>query len=156
MKEFYEYLQSIGIIDPPDVTEVIQKLPIQKVIEISVKCYGLTEVSTNKCLESTEMSARKIIDSSIFNFSAGSSIGGGIRPCSCMDCRIENVHKLATFAALYADKVIIPNPFEHIYYNLSSDFNFKNNEQWNFFVNRLIGDIVVMLNLKPLINKGLL
>ncbi len=145
MEKFYEYLQSIGISDPPDVFEVIQKLSIEKIIEVSTKCYTLTETS-----------GEQIKDHSIFNFSASSTISGGIRPCADVECRIRNVYELSAFAALYADKVVIPNPFEHIYHHLSSDFNFSNEEQEYFFVSRLIGDIVIMLNLKPLVKSKLL
>lgn len=145
MDEFYEYLGKVGIFNPPDVFEVVNKLSIKKIIELSVQCYKLTEISSEKD-----------INNSIFNFSASSTMSGGVSPCAEVNCRVNNVYELAAFSALYADKVVIPSPFEHIYHNLSSDFKFANEEQLYFFINRLIGDIVIMLNLKPLFKNKLL
>jgi hypothetical protein len=145
MEKFYEYLQSIGISNPPDAFEVVRKLSLDKIIEISIECYGLTEAS-----------AGKVTNHSIFNFSASSTMSGGTYPCAEVNCRVRNMYELAAFTALYADKVVIPNPFEHIYHRLSSGFRFDNEEQIHFFVEQLIGDIVVMLNFKPLVENKLL
>lgn len=145
MGEFYEYLHSLHINESPDVFEIIPKLPFEKIIEIAIQCYTLTETK-----------ARPTKDLSVFDFSASSSISGGIYPCSEIDCRLKNVYELAAFSALYADKVLIPNPFEHIYHHLTSDFNFANQEQLYIFCNRLMGDIVIMLNLRPLVDGGIL
>ena len=145
MGEFYEYLHSLHINEPPDVFEVIPKLSFEKIIETAIQCYTLTETKV-----------RPTKDFDVFDFSASGSISGGIYPCSEIDCRLRNVYELAAFSALYADKVLIPNPFEHIYHHLTSDFNFANKEQFYNFCNRLIGDIVIMLNLRPLVDGGIL
>lgn len=145
MGEFYEYLHSLHINEPPDVFDVIPKLSFEELIKTGIQCYTLTETRV-----------RPTQNLGVFDFSASGSISGGIYPCSEIDCRLRNVYELAAFSALYADKVIIPNPFEHIYHYLTSDFNFANQEQFYIFCNRLMGDIVIMLNLRPLVDGGIL
>jgi hypothetical protein len=143
MKDFYEYLQSKNIIYPPDVEGELLKLKPDEIISFAVECYVKTEAS-----------ARKL--GGVFNFAASSTMSGGVRPCSDMNCRVKNVYDLSAFAALYADTVFILNPFEHIYHRMQSDFKFDHPDQFIFFLQRLVGDVVVMLNLKPLFQSGMM
>lgn len=137
MEVFFEYLKSLNIHTPTDVFDVLEKMEPEKIIELAFRCYELTEYSEPEK-----------INNGIFNFSAGTAISGGIYPCSDIQCRLENVYELSVFAALYADKVLIPNYFEYMH-----DFEpkFKNVDQFSNFVNKLAGDLVLMLDLKPLI-----
>lgn len=83
---------------------------------------------------------------SIFDFVANSSLGGGSHPCAHPQCRLRNVDDLARFAILYADHVYIPNPFEK-YVRLDSMDDIHRLQ--------LIGDIAILLYLKPLFDTGL-
>lgn len=47
-----------------------------------------------------------------FEFIASSSFGGSADPCAAMECRLNQVSSMAQFAALYADRVLLPDPFE--------------------------------------------
>ncbi len=145
IEEFYDYLNSLGIYNPPDVFEVVPSFDIDEIIQFAVQCYLLTEASN-----------RDRGYEGIFNFSVGGAIGGGIFPCSEIQCRLINVQQLRTFSALYADKVLIPNLFEHIYHRLEHGFDFKNETQFGFFINHLLGDVVMMLDLQPLFKIGTL
>ena len=140
MDSFYEYLKSIGIKSESDIFNVFKKLKDTEIIDIALNCYKLTETRPN------------LNNGSFFNFTASTSISGGVFPCSAIDCRLRNVYELSVFAALYADKILIPNYFEYMH-NFSG--NFKSKEHFIKFINILIGDLILMLNLKPLINEGI-
>jgi hypothetical protein len=55
----------------------------------------------------------------IFNFIANASLGGGRMPCAALACRLGRAQSLALFAAMYADKVLIPDPFGDLALNES-------------------------------------
>ncbi len=139
MDKFYNKLKGINIISAPDVFTVIPKMDIEKIVKLAIDCYILTESCAVTPSEGT-----------VFSFSASSSLSGGIYPCSEISCRLNNVYELSVFAALYADKVLIPNFFEYIY---EYDFNFSSEEMFYNFLNRFMGDLVLMLDLKPLIRE---
>lgn len=142
MKSFFEYLEKNNLRNPSKVVERIFKLPLNKVIEILGNCYYL--INSNR----PNLSAKNI-----FDFSANTSLSGGIYPCSCIECRIKKVYNLSVFASLYADTILIPNFFEHFYH---SNFNFKNQEQEFYFRNRIAGDIIAFLYFEPLIWSGII
>lgn len=142
MKSFFEYLEKNDLEDPSNVIKKISKLPLIEVVEILGNCYYL--VNSNR---------PNLITKNIFDFSANTSLSGGTYPCSCIECRIEKVHNLSVFASLYADTVLIPNFFEYFYH---LNFNFENQEQELYFRNRIIGDIIVYLYFKPLIEIGII
>lgn len=142
MKSFFEYLEKNNLGDPSEIAEKIFKLPLNKVIKILENCYYLINLNRSN-----------LIAKNIFDFSANTSLSGGIYPCSCIECRIEKVYNLSVFASLYADTVLIPNFFEYFYH---SSFDFKNQEQEFFFRNRIVGDITAFLYFKPLIETGII
>lgn len=142
MKEFFEYLNKVDIRHPSEVEGKIYKLPVNKVIELLKNCYNLVNLSRPQ-FDST----------SIFNFSANTPLSGGVRPCSCIECRLKNAYKLSILAALYSDTVVVPNLFD---YSHHAKFNFKNKDQEFNFYNRVAGDIIVFLHFKPLIEVGII
>ena len=142
MDKFYNQLKDIKIISAPDVFVVIPEMDIEKIIKLATDCYMLTESCAVTPSEGT-----------VFSFSASSSLSGGIYPCSEINCRLNNVYELSVFAALYADKIIIPNFFEYIH---DHDFNFSSEEMFFIFLNRFMGDLVLMLDLKPLIQENII
>jgi hypothetical protein len=82
-----------------------------------------------------------------FDFVANSPLSGAPTPCLDPDCRIRHVDDLSRFAALYADRTLVRNPFETYVHGFSEDdFDLRYQIQ---------GDIAVALKLRPLIEKGL-
>src|SRR5689334_6281420 len=64
---------------------------------------------------------------SVFEFVANSQLSAEPLPCSALECRLEHADELARFAALYADRILIYNPFEkHMDQDLGSI-----TERWN-------------------------
>jgi len=144
MDKFYDYLREKGILEAPDVFDIISKLSVEEILDFALNCYSLTESSS-----------RPEKNEGIFNFSVSSSISGGVVPCSDPLCRINNSYDLASFAALYSEKIYIPNPFEHIYRRLENNFNFDNEGQFFNFVNQLVGDVMVLLTFRPLFKHNI-
>lgn len=142
MKEFFEYLRSKKIDSGADVFPVLTKLPVDELIDLAFKCYELTEFSK----------PQKDIHG-FFSFSAGKAISGGIYPCAEVNCRLENVYELSVFAALYADRVLIPNYFEYMH-----DFSgsFSNKDKLLNFANTFAGDLILMFDLRPLLLEGVI
>lgn len=108
-----------------------------------------------ECYLLTEASSRPKRNEGIFNFSVSSSISGGVTPCSSPQCRINNSYDLASFAALYSEKIYIPNPFEHIYRRSESNFEFDNEGQFFYFINQVIGDVMILLTFRPLFKHNI-
>lgn len=144
MQDFYNFLRELGIIDAPDVFEVIRKMKHEEVTELAKQCYLLTEKRPH------------IVSPSLFNFSVNSSIPGGMHRCAEINCRLNTSHAFSIFSAMYAETVYLPNFFEHIYHNLTDGFDFENEDQYLNFEKRLAGDIVLMFNLRPLFEAGIL
>jgi hypothetical protein len=84
---------------------------------------------------------------SVFTFSANATLSGAPFPCAGLDCRLRNLDSAARFAALYADRVYITNPFEP-YVDLES--------AGDFMRRTLAGDIMGMLYVQPLLEEGIL
>jgi hypothetical protein len=60
-------------------------------------------------IEATEFSERQAVTP--FEFSVSEMYAGAARPCAAMSCRMRRLAELSYFAALYADRVVIPSPF---------------------------------------------
>ncbi len=150
MKDFFDYLSSIKITSAPDAFDVLASVLRQSgfdaIRDIASQCYVLSEAGSNYPKDALK---------SVFKFSVNGSVSGGIRPCAEIGCRINNLQDLSAFAALYAERVYIPNPFEHVYEHLNHNFEFPSAEAKIAFVDRIAGDIAVMFNLKPLIEHDI-
>src|SRR5205085_9432978 len=55
--------------------------------------------------------AEPAVVASPYGFIANSQLSGAPWPCSAPDCRVNHVDSLGRFAALYADRVAVQNPF---------------------------------------------
>lgn len=88
----------------------------------------------------------KPVIQSPYRFAANSSLSGGAWPCAEPICRVKQADKLARFASLYADHVLIRDPFE--YYRKGADVRRLRE--------RLYADLAVLYYLKPLFDAGLL
>jgi hypothetical protein len=116
------------------------------------------------------LDARRVVPSgeqSPFRFVANDSLSGAAIPFASLEQRFEKATKLARFAALYADKLFIRDPFDR-YPQPTSMRDAKGNvtqvdgelqpadfEDSGLRI-RLIDDIRLILFLKPLFEAGLL
>ncbi|MFP1984439.1 hypothetical protein ACLEE6_08720 [Lonsdalea quercina] len=55
-----------------------------------------------------------------FSFIANTSLSGGASSCANLDCRLNKLDELVSFASLYADVIYINNPFEPLYISWES------------------------------------
>jgi hypothetical protein len=55
-----------------------------------------------------------------FSFIANTSLSGGASSCANLDCRLDKLDELVSFASLYADVIYINNPFEPLYISWES------------------------------------
>lgn len=86
---------------------------------------------------------------SIYAHAASTGLGGGRKPCSNPDCRLDRIEELTQFASLYSDKVYINN----FLWDLLPLAHHTNS------IDRLLpefaGDMLVMSKLLPLISEGI-
>lgn len=137
MKMIYDYLASVGLIKPEKATEnILRKFNNNKLEEI---IYYISNLLT---LSSTSSDYRS--DTSFFSFTSNSILSGAPFPCAEYKCRIENVDRLARFAALYSDKVYIQSPFDSYLHQ-----DIVNRE-------RFLGDIFILIKLRPLIESNII
>lgn len=133
MEKLYEYLETNKLNDAPSVYEFLPKLSNKKL---------------NKLIDGIIVrippSQYKKRESSLFSFSANSTLAGMPFPCEDIKCRLENVDQLARFASLYSDQVIIPSPFDH--YLTCDSIN----------IECLIGDLLILNYLRPLVEQGII
>lgn len=88
--------------------------------------------------------------SSMFDFIANSQLSGLDYPCQKYVCRLNNLERLARFSALYADTVLIRDPFE-VHKN-------QKDELEPYALQLLRDDVIISLELiyylRPLIDNG--
>jgi hypothetical protein len=90
-------------------------------------------------VKSTDLGSHK------FDFAASSTLSGGCYPCIHPDCRLKQVDRVARFAALYANHVLIINPLPaHTPAVVDQDFRL-----------RLWGDLQVLNHVRPLLEAGI-
>jgi len=145
MNNVFQFLESKGIVDGSSAFEVVRKLNLTQAVDLLEGCF----LATNKQDVNN-------LEWSLLSFSANTSLAGGIEPCSSIGCRIEQAYRLALFGGLYSDKLYLPNLFDY-YYDMIQRGRFPNwnKNQINYFYNRLIGDIAVYFQFKPLIDAGI-
>lgn len=84
-----------------------------------------------------------------FDFITNSALAAGPDPCANASCRISNIEKTAAFSALYADRVLIPNPLD----TLPAGYADLNEVDQ---VRELAICVYVFNKMKPLVEAGLL
>lgn len=141
-RDFYDYLEDLGMVDPPDAVEVVDKLPTYHLAKIHNKCQLLIEEAARSAAD---------VRRSLFNFSASNSVCGSGENCNGVQCRIGEATNLGMFAALYSDTVTVPNFFEH---QIKQDL--KKPAQLRWLRQTLKGNLTVFLYYKPLILEGVL
>lgn len=85
---------------------------------------------------------------SYFNMYSNSTLAGAPYPCANISCRIRNLDSLARYAALYADKVLLPSPIDNFYDDLSNNIQINREE--------LCITIIMLMHLKPLVLAGII
>lgn len=83
-----------------------------------------------------------------FNFVASPSLSGGPSPCSALECRLDRLDSLAQFAALYADRVLIPDPFFNLLEEHSHDVDSVREE--------LSVHVAALFRFRPLMEAGII
>ncbi len=81
---------------------------------------------------------------------ASFDLGGTADECCCFECRFENLTKLARFAALYSDQVIIHNYLAAY----SPSWGHPPGKDSDEFRGDLIDDIQLLLHIRPLIEAN--
>lgn len=127
MQALFEYLKEINLF-PNRIETEIEKWDSAKVVQF-----------INNCSELIPETGDKV--SSIFSFIANSYMG-----CSEYRCRVKSVDQLSRFAALYADKVLIPNFFSQ-YYPKNINYITKLS---------IISELKLLYYVKPLLDSGLM
>ncbi len=84
-----------------------------------------------------------------FSFVANSSLSGKPYPCSDLNCRLNKLDNLVSFASLYADTIYINNPFEFLYHSWE-------NLNLEFIKNEIANAIYQYFYLKPFISLGII
>ncbi|MDQ3819775.1 MAG: hypothetical protein M3362_19160 [Acidobacteriota bacterium] len=86
-----------------------------------------------------------------FGFIANAPLSGGHTPCAHVDCRLEHVDRLARFAALYGDQVLLQDPLD--YFN--SIISGAPHSYIDAVRSDLIDSLYLLYNLRPLLEVGL-
>ncbi len=129
----FDYIKKEGI-KPERIEKIIFDWSPEKCIKFITNCNDLIlyegEIKDNP---------------SKFNFISSDSLSGGAGTCVYHGCRLKRADSLARFSSLYADKVIIQNPFNRP----CKKFDFENKLL-------LIGDLEVLFKIKPLLNNDII
>lgn len=135
LEDFYESLELMKL-TPPNVYKRMMKLKNNKIEEV-------IHVLNTLIKESEDLST----PSSLYNFVASENLSGGSQYCSKIDCRFEKATEMANFASLYADTVLIINPFD----------KYLEVQQFNETVRESIAnDILIIWYFSPLIMRGII
>jgi hypothetical protein len=134
MKNFFQFLEEKAL-DKKNADKTISRLSNKSLRdlaeEIAAKVDHVDEHTTSQ-----------------FGFIANSPLSGSVNPCFALECRLEHVDRLARFAVLYSDKVLVQDP--------SKEYSHVNASEVGFLKLRLINDIAVLHALRPLFEVGLL
>jgi hypothetical protein len=89
-------------------------------------------------------------NSTFFDFYVNSTMQGGPHPCVNYECRKKNLERTLRFVALYAERLVLVNPFEA----LSAEM-INNQQSIDYYRFCLMNEIEIMKFLKPFIEKGI-
>lgn len=89
---------------------------------------------------------------STFSFLATESLAGYPSPCANPGCRLQNVDSLSRFAALYADEIILPDPFSDFHAAIQNPTYVR--DRWLLL--DIASHIAILHLLEPLIEDGII
>jgi hypothetical protein len=142
--ELFKLLESKGITDGPMAFEVIGEYTYEEMMDLAADCF-----ISIKNIE-------KLPKSKLFSFAPIKSIAGGSYPCTSVGCRLDAAYSFSLVAALYAEKVILPNFFDYMFYILEEEKKPPQSEQEIIdFEYNLCSDITVCYFYKPLFEAGI-
>lgn len=127
--ELFEYLERMGLSDLSGIGDVFNYTGLRRK-EIANEVFARIRPP------------RSPMDS-LFSFVANSTLAGAPYPCEATKCRMDNIEKLAQFSALYADKVLIPSPFDRFNHDAEID------------PNDLAVALATLVELRPLVEEGI-
>ena len=130
MKQFFDLLRSKGL-EGPESLNTIAGWRKRQLLDFVGEAYR----TLPRVAETTN---------SRFGFLANTSLSGGPHPCFDLECRVARADEMARFAVLYADQVLIRDPFEPYFYPHGVNYLRRN----------LAADIAVLQHLKPLMLSG--
>jgi len=132
-KKLFELIRKKGVFRK-DLKETVGKWTTSQIGSFLEECEGIAPY-----VESTD------IGNHTFDFAASSTLSGACYPCSHPSCRLKQVDRVARFAALYANHVLILNPLPaHVPDVVDQDFRLK-----------LCGDLQVLNHVRPLLEAGI-
>jgi hypothetical protein len=92
----------------------------------------------------------------LFRFEANLDLSGEVTWCANPICRIKKADSLARFVALYGDKAYVSNPFDKYFHHGNALDHLLDPLMISQSKDRLVGDIGVLMSLRPLLESGLL
>jgi hypothetical protein len=134
---FFDLLRQHGI-DQSNVHTYVSLLKKAQVIDFGERAFEALGFTNDASLTK-------------FTFSANSSLSGDVRVCIEASCRVRRLDSAARFAAMYADRLFIENPF--MPYHLSDDFR---QLRLSSVQSKMIGDIKALLYIRPLLENGII
>ncbi len=134
LEEIFDYME-VNSLDLNSAAKTIEEASGEKLIDL---INGLSSLIPDKA---------SIVDSP-FQFVANSSMAGGKSPCIVTACRLDKVAALSQFAALYAEKILIPRPFDDLSGLEPDDIDNDLREDIN-------ARVLIIHFLRPLLKQGL-
>lgn len=133
MNKLFEVLETYHIHED-SIPETIFSLSNIKIVELIAEI--LAAISHDSSINKD----------SNFNFVANKTLSGDGHPCSYIRCRLDNIDTLARNSILYADTVLIHNPFDK--YVRHYDFD----DESRYI---LCDDLTMLFHIKPLLEEGI-
>lgn len=132
-KKLFELFRKKGVFRK-NLKETVGNWTTSQIGSFLEECEGIAPY-----VESTDLGSHT------FDFAASSTLSGACYPCSHPNCRLKQVDRVARFAALYANHVLILNPLP-AHAPEVVDRNFRL---------RLCGDLQVLNHVRPLLEAGI-
>lgn len=134
----FELLENSGLVTDGVVNvRRIATTPVDDLLELSRQAAQITTVSDAPSATTT------------FTHSATLGLGGWPTPCSAVDCRVRNVTSLGQFAALYSDRVYVPNVLAR-----HADHWDPDEHASDALRERIKDDVEVLVAVRPFIETG--
>lgn len=142
--DLFQTLESKGITDGPTAFEIIGEYTYEEMMDLAADCF--------LAIKNIEKQPK----SKLFSFAPIKSIAGGPYPCTSVGCRLDAAYSFSLVAALYAEKVILPNFFDYMFYILEGEREPPQTQQAiEDFEYNLCADIAVCYFYKPLFEAGI-
>lgn len=138
MKKLINLLRSQNLISPAGVNaRTISSYSLSKFVDLAVEIENIIKES------------HQPINHSLFTHSASLGLGGSSLECGSVHCRLERINKLARFALMYSDKVVISSFFAG-YKNISKE------DSLNTALQDFYNDLIVLLEIRGALSSGLI